>query len=482
MRRVRQATHGSSAEASTGEPIQKRGGMLTTLGLRNFKSWREIQPLSLGPITGLFGSNSSGKTSILQLLLVLKQTAESSDRSLALDLGDAHSYVELGTLRDVQWNHEEVPVSWRLDWTLSKPLDVPDPDHLGQTLFSGRSLSHSAEVVRGKGGRPIVRRMSYDFAQHGFELKAKGVGKGYELAVTPEDATDAFRLRRTRGRAWDLPAPYKSYGFPDQINTYFQNAAFLSDFVLEFETLLEQVRYLGPLREYPKRQYTWAGAQPTDVGARGERVVDALLAARAGGLKVNVGPGRRHPFLEEYVADWLRKLGLISEFSVAEVAEGSNLYQVKVRRTGDATEVLLTDVGFGVSQILPIIVLLFYSPPGSVVILEQPEIHLHPSVQAGLADVLIDAVARGRIQIIVESHSEHLLQRLQRRIAEQAASSDDVRLYFCDFRDAESTISPLEVDVFGNIANWPRGFFGDPLGEMSAMSQAVTARTTAGGA
>jgi predicted ATPase len=116
-----------------------------------------------------------------------------------------------------------------------------------------------------------------------------------------------------------------------------------------------------------------------------------------------VGPGRRHPFLEEYVADWLRKLGLISEFFVAEVAEGSNLYQVKVRRTGDATEVLLTDVGFGVSQILPIIVLLFYSPSGSVVILEQPEIHLHPSVQAGLADVLIDAVARGRIQICMGS-------------------------------------------------------------------------------
>lgn len=450
--------------------------MLTSLSLRNFKSWREIDALRFAPITGLFGSNSSGKTSILQLLLLLKQTVESPDRSLAVDFGDEHSYVELGTLRDVQWRHEDRSVSWELGWQLSQRLQIADPDHASAVLFSGDSLVQSAEVVRRRSERPTVRRMSYQFDGHSFDLRGKGTGKGYELSVSP---AEGFRLRRARGRAWDLPEPYKSYGFPDQVNTYFQNAAFLSDFVLEFERLFERVRYLGPLREYPKRQYTWAGAQPEDVGVRGERVVDALMSARAQGLKVNLGRGRKHPLLEEYVADWLRKLGLIASFAVVEVAEGSNLYQVKVRRGTQASEVLLTDVGFGVSQILPIIVLLFYAPVGSTVILEQPEIHLHPSVQAGLADVIIDAVNWRSIQVVLESHSEHLLQRLQRRIAEEVVSASDVMLYFCDFAGGESRLSELQLDMFGNIANWPPGFFGDPMGEVAAMSHAVSRRKRA---
>jgi predicted ATPase len=450
--------------------------MLKSLELVNFKSWRAIDDMEFGPVTALFGANSSGKTSILQLLLLLKQTAESSDRSLALDFGDDNSYVELGTLRDVQWNHADVPIAWRLRWSLTDALRVPDPEHVGETLFEGAEVAQSAEVTQGRAGRPVVRRLTYDFADQRFELKRKGGANRYELSSSPPDG---FRLRRTRGRAWDLPGPYKSYGFPDQVNTYFQNAAFLSDLVLEFERLFERVRYLGPLREHPKRQYTWGGAQPEDVGSRGERVVDALLAARAQNHKINLGRGKKHPSLEVYVAEWLRKLGLIYDFRVSEIAEGSNLYQVRVRRTANSSEVLLTDVGFGVSQILPVIVLLFYSPRGSVILLEQPEIHLHPAVQAGLADVILDAVRRQGVQVVLESHSEHLLQRLQRRIAEGEMESSQVALYFSHFEGDRSHLTGLELDPFGNIKNWPPGFFGDPMAEVAAMSRAVSQRKRA---
>jgi predicted ATPase len=125
---------------------------------------------------------------------------------------------------------------------------------------------------------------------------------------------------------------------------------------------------------------------------------------------------------------------------------------------------------------LPIIVLLFYAPESSIVVLEQPEIHLHPSVQAGLADVIIDAVKRRGIQVVLESHSEHLLQRLQRRIAEEEIPQEDVALYFSDFSGDQSTLTDLEMDLFGNIKNWPSGFFGDPMAEVAAMSRAVSAR------
>ena len=109
-------------------------------------------------------------------------------------------------------------------------------------------------------------------------------------------------------------------------------------------------------------------------------------------------------------------------------------------------------------------------------ILEQPEIHLHPAAQAGLADVFVDAWKRRKVQVIVESHSEHLLRRLQRRIAEEEIPQEDVGLFFCSPGDEASKLEELQVDQFGNIANWPKDFFGDQFGEIASMSEAALKR------
>ena len=157
------------------------------------------------------------------------------------------------------------------------------------------------------------------------------------------------------------------------------------------------------------------------------------------------------------------------------VAQDSSIYQVVVQKTPSSAKVLITDVGFGVSQILPVLALCYYAPAGSIILLEQPEIHLHPSVQSGLADVLIDAVKNRKVQIVVESHSEHLLRRLQRRVADQTVSPEETALYFCEAVAEGSKLTALDVDLFGNITNWPRDFFGDEFGEIAAMSEAVIA-------
>lgn len=200
------------------------------------------------------------------------------------------------------------------------------------------------------------------------------------------------------------------------------------------------------------------------------------------GEMIGRGRGRSKLTLEQYVAQWLKDLGLIHDFRVESLTKGSPVFEVRVRRSETAPEVLLTDVGFGVSQILPVLVLCFYVPPGATIILEQPEIHLHPAVQSGLADVLIDAWSKRGVQILLESHSEHLLRRLQRRVAEQKVSKDDVGLYFCSTSGGGSKIMPLDLDVMGNIRNWPEGFFGDDFGEIAAMSRAARQRRREGAA
>jgi predicted ATPase len=448
--------------------------MLTELGLTNFKSWKQIDSMKLAPITGLFGANSSGKTSILQLLLMLKQTVESPDRALAFQFGDDRSLTNLGSFRDTVYSHEKPGrLRFGLSWHLPKPLKISDPTVQKATLFEGKAMDFQAVVVENGAGRLVVERLSYGFAGHRFTMRRKGEGETkYELQA--EDGQ--FRFIRTQGRPWDLPPPIKCYGFPDQAKAYYQNAGFLADLQLAFEKLFSRLYYLGPLREYPQRQYTWAGAEPADMGRRGERAVDALLAARERGAMISRGKGRPKMALEEYVAYWLKELGLIHDFAVEAIAKESNLYRVLVQKTPKAAKVLITDVGFGVSQILPVLVLCYYVPSGSTIVLEQPEIHLHPSVQAGLADVFIDAYKTRQVQILFESHSEHLLKRLQRRIAEEALTPEEASIYFCEMSNGGSSLKKLDLDLYGSITNWPRDFFGDEFGEMVAATRAAMAR------
>jgi predicted ATPase len=450
--------------------------MIEYLGIKNFKSW-EIANMPFSNLTGFFGANSSGKTSILQLLLLLKQTVESSDRALTLDLGNEKSYVQLGTFRDIIHTHElNRELFFELTWKSPSTLRIKDTANGNSTLSGDILTLRSLISQHTRSGKIKMEEFAYDFDGFTFKMfKPNPEKHKFNIEVSKKRNSDNrhFELKKTQGRKWELPEPLKFYGFPDQVKAYHKNADFLSDFQLQLEDLFSRIYYLGPLREYPHRQYLWAGAQPADVGIRGAQVVDALLAARTNNIQISRGKGKRRLLVEEYVALWLKDLNLIHDFRVERLVAESNYYQVKVRKTRNSTEVLLTDVGFGVSQILPVITLCYYVPEGSVLIIEQPEIHLHPGVQAGLADVFIDAIQTKNIQIILESHSEYLLRRLQRRIAEEKFGKDQASLFFCQTTEDKSELVPLQIDMFGNIQNWPQGFFGDEMAELAATSEAV---------
>ena len=199
------------------------------------------------------------------------------------------------------------------------------------------------------------------------------------------------------------------------------------------------------------------------------------------------------------------------------------------------TWVELPDVGFGISQVLPVLVQCDYAPEGSIILIDQPEIHLHPYAQSALADVMIDVIKKRNIQLVIETHSEHFLRRLQRRIAEDELSQDKVSAYFANINNVvpldevepkiseerrkllkdkdilsandlvrvplgtllevpgvgkaraedlqeiaqkniearRAKLEPLDIDKFGNIQNWPENFFGDEMGDITAQARAA---------
>ena len=280
-----------------------------------------------------------------------------------------------------------------------------------------------------------------------------------------------------------MPEPVRFYGFPEAV-TSLQNMGFLADLASELESRFGRLYYLGPLRGYPERSYLWTGDEPDHVGRHGERAVAALLAA--GKRSISRGKGKHHrESFQALVARWLRDLGLIHSFQAQPIAPGRSEYEVLIQVRNGGSHVNLTDVGFGLSQLLPVIVECFSVPAHSTIIFEQPDVHLHPAAQAGLADLFIAAIhaheggAPRAIQLIIESHSEHFLRRLQRRVAEQALAANEVAVYFCEPGGNGSTIRELRVDEYGNILNWPEHFFGDEMGDLAAMTDAAMARSLA---
>lgn len=454
--------------------------MLTNLHLKNFKAWRETGPIRLAPLTVIFGANSAGKSSLGHLLLALKQTALSTDRKRALHLGDASTLIDLGTFADCMHGHDlDHSLDFGLGWALPKPLEVRDP--LQPNLrYQGDRLALDVSLRAGKSGQPEVQSLHYGLANASGEVLDVNFSRGENRKLALE--SERYKFVMADGRKWPLEEPEKFYRVSDVSMARFKNAGFLTDFALATESMLGSLSYLGPLRKHPQRTYQWSGDTPEGVGQMGESAIAAILAAQNEGRMLNRGPRMSKQSFAEFVASWLKSLGVIHSFVVKPVAAGRKEYEVLVKTHAKAPEVKITDVGFGVSQVLPVLVQAFYCPPNSTVWMEQPEIHLHPQVQAELADVFISAI-RSRVdgharnvQLIVESHSEHFLNRLQRRIAEGEITPDDVAIYFCKRSGSGTELEPLEVNRYGDIENWPTNFFGDEMADLTARTVAAMTR------
>ena len=133
------------------------------------------------------------------------------------------------------------------------------------------------------------------------------------------------------------------------------------------------------------------------------------------------------------------------------------------------TQDSLTNVGVGVSQLLPVIVLCLYSQPGQVVLLEQPELHLHPALQQKLADFLLAMSKSGR-QIIVETHSEYLITRLRMRTVQDPSITNLFKIIFAENDGQTGTkYNPVEVDENGSLETWPEGFFDEATSDIETM-------------
>ena len=429
--------------------------MITHIRMKNFKSWKDSDKVKLAPLTGFFGTNSSGKSSLLQMLLLLKQTVERKDADEVIFFGDETSYTNLGDFREVIHGHNvEESLELGFGCKLQEPLTITTFQQIDkyrqQYAFAALDIDSFIydTTIRENTGSMSIEHFSY--------------------TVGPEDIKkikwkngNLFYGDRQRGQV----SVTKCYGPPKS-----GHVDFLLPLSSAFENLFKHVYPLGPTRVHPQRLYHWEGTDPDSVGQSGEDLIASLLNARVD--QTTTPYEGQNVLIEERISAWLQKMELAYSFAIKRTGtQNSRDYEVRIQKSPNSANVTLADMGYGLSQFLPVLVHCYYAPEGSTLILEQPGIHLHPMAQAQLADLLIEVVNERKLQILVESHSEHLLTRLQRRIAEKQIDQNNVALYFCRNNEGVSTIEKLDVDSeSGDIKNWPENFFGDVMGDMFAMT------------
>lgn len=241
------------------------------------------------------------------------------------------------------------------------------------------------------------------------------------------------------------------------------------EFVREFFN--DKIKYLGPLREEPRSLYPLESNGNTfDLGLKGENTAAVFENNKTRKIQY-ISPkhfedetvGKLNPeegTLSEAINAWLVYLGVANDMSTND--KGKVGHELKITTDIKEMEQDLTHVGVGVSQILPILVMCFLAGRGDSIILEQPELHLHPKVQSRLADFFVSMNALGK-QCILETHSEYLINRLRYLVAitRDDKISMDTMIYFVEKEDGHSIYRDITINKYGVIDDWPKGFFDE---------------------
>ncbi|MEL6870952.1 MAG: DUF3696 domain-containing protein, partial [Pseudomonadota bacterium] len=253
----------------------------------------------------------------------------------------------------------------------------------------------------------------------------------------------------------------KSTAWSKDFSHYLMAAAALSRNVFSF---FHQLTYIGPLRARPARRYELSSEGKSSVGVQGENTASLLRRSSS-----------KH---KREIDGWVKRFGFGDSVRLKNLDDDL----VTLDFVQDNGNILnIADLGFGASQVLPLLVQCVAAERGTITIAEQPEVHLNPRLQASLADLFVSLADRGQ-KMLLETHSEHMLLRMRRLVAEGKISSSDVAVYFVESIDGVSTVRKIEVMEDGHIdhEDWPKGFFGDTLKESMDLAAAQVARAKRG--
>lgn len=377
--------------------------MISKITVENYKCFSR-QSFPLVPLTVLTGENAGGKSSLLQILALSQQSwlEQHFDRGLLVNGAE----LKLGKCEDI----------------LNKQVDS---DVITFELETDSLL------------------LQLDFSATDNESSVAPFHSGPRIKTAPD------------WREHKLPEPLPGHG-----NRF--NEAVLQKIpsLLALRDKLHGLQYITADRVGPREIHdvNYSGAYKT-VGLRGERAVWFINKYR----KTTVPAGRCHdgqpPVLDKQVEAWMAEIFSGFQFAVTPIP-GTDLATLGLATEGNPELIRPQNTGFGLSYTLPIFVACLAAPENGLVLIENPEAHLHPAAQSKLAAFLTRIVSSG-VQIILETHSDHIINGVRKAVRDEMINKQDALIYF--FKQIESPeqdkVTSIEIDKKGNLTDWPKGFF-----------------------
>lgn len=419
-------------------------GRLVRIGVEGFKSIHHRQVLDLAPITVLAGANSSGKSSLMQPLLLLKQTLEAPfDPGTLLLSGENVKFTSADQIL-FRCAGEGTVREFAIDMEIDSGLWV----RLAYTTVPGEGIAVTEVQFREGKGAPLRRIRS-------------GMTPDDIEALLPEELAKVVKeIPSPKGQPWQWSVARERFylGFSlrrDGTDTValFSGGKVVSP-VGEFLKHIDGILHLPGLRGNPERAYPTTAVESSYPGTFERYVASVINHWQKDGESAD----RLKALGED-----LRTLGLTWKVQAKRIDDT----QVELRvgrlpnplRGGAKDMVNIADVGFGVSQTLPILVALRVAGPGRIVYLEQPEIHLHPNAQVALARVIADAARRGVI-VVIETHSSALLRAIQTLVALGEVDHGSVSLnwFVRDPKTGATQVTTAVPDENGAYGDWPEDF------------------------
>lgn len=443
---------------------EKHDKGITSITVSGFKSLADECTIDVKPLTILAGANSSGKSSIMQPLLLMKQTLEDSVDSGPLKIFGAHvGFTELNQFFSAPTKNnrcENICISFSVD----------------------EQYSVKCKYSNDKNGL-ILCGTEYQYPGHTVVLNKDMIGKDIEENNKLENKYDMINLISAnskfpveniiKNKCVFVINRYKCFltvAFQIQLKDTKHKFQFgRADFLLFEENILNLIHVPG-LRGNPTRFYQKLAFESDYLGEFIKYTASIIFNWQ---LKKD----KRIKILSQS----LEKLGLTWKVETSQINEAH--VELKVgrlphSRIGGAKDLVnIADVGFGVSQVLPVLVALYVAKPGQLVYIEQPELHLHPRAQVAMAEVLVEAAQRG-VKVVVETHSALLLTGIQTIVAEGKYSPENVSLnWFERMETGCSKITSVHPDELGAYGDWPEDFGKIHLDSDSRYLDAVDRQT-----
>lgn len=447
------------------------GGMLTSIRLRNFKCYRDSGEVPLAPLTIIIGCNNSGKSALIQPLLALKQTL--TDPSWTARLVTSGPLVDLGGFYDLVHGGHGATAPGNVEFDFTR--DIPEGSGIVPPRgfnFRESTKLHVEFGLNQSANRIEVASLKFadskggvaEFSESEQKWSAKTVKRSHKKLLVPRFKNFLIDMSLNR-----------EFAKVNSANTAEQFAESMGPLMDEYVSLDMQSHawthiFFGVVHVSPLRSrvpwFTGIGRRySSETGIGGENLIRVLC---------NEEKDSNGKTLMDRVDDWMsKKTTAISKIRMQDVDRAGRVRSLIADDPTGHKGINVAGMGEGISQILPIITSSLRDE-GETLIIEQPEIHLHPAAQTGLGDLFVDSVIKSEFgrQIIVETHSEHLLLRVRTRIAKGDIPPEKVSILYVERENNETSVTRLNLNGRGHFDKWPNGFFDEAYQEAMALALA----------